>query len=88
MSEAPSYADMKARGAEEFLTAGPNSGGVEGLLVLDGRVWQFYADWDPVVGPTSMPADVFLERHGDSDRRGYREAVAFLRRVMARPVSG
>lgn len=79
MSEEPSYRDLRERGAREFLTDGPNSGGVAGLLVLGDRVWWFVADWTPWVQHPPMSAEVFLARYGDRDARGYREATAYLR---------
>lgn len=77
-TERPTYAALRAMGAREFLTDGPNSGGVAGLLVTPTEVWWFQADWTPeiVSGPT--PADVFVRRNRDSDGRGIADAVAFL----------
>lgn len=80
MSEpGPDYDSLKRRATKEWLTEGPNSGGVEGLLLVDAQIWWFVADWEPRVYAVPMAVEDFLARYGDSDQRGYREAVAFLR---------
>ncbi len=78
-TDGPDYHALKQRATAEWLTAGPDSGGVEGLLLVEDQVWWFVADWTPRVYGVPTSAGAFLERYGDDERRGYREAVAFLR---------
>ena len=80
---APTYAELRGDGAREFLTEGPNSGGVAGLLVTDSHVWWFRAEWTPEVSDRPIPVADFLARYHDSEARGVREAVAHLRRRAA-----
>ncbi len=74
----PSYADLRARGAKEFLTDGPNSGGVAGLLATETHVWWFQADWTPEITDGPIAASDFVRRYRDEDGRGIADAVAFL----------
>lgn len=75
----PDYDDLKARADGEWLTYGPNSGGVEGFLLVEDQIWWFRAEWEPWVHDVPMPVAEFLERYGDSQDRGYKDAVAWLR---------
>lgn len=81
MTPTPTYAELRARGAREFLTDGPNSGGVAGLLWLDGWVWWFRADWTPEVDASPTPIAAFLRRYGESEARGYRALCDALRQA-------
>jgi len=78
-TEPPSFEALKVRGARKWLTDGPNSGGVEGLLSLGDQIWWFRADWTPAVYTPPMSAAEFLTRYGDRDARGYREFAIHLR---------
>lgn len=78
-SQYPDYPVLRKRAEQEWLTDGPNSGGVAGLLLVDDEIWWFTADWDPRIDGGPMPVAEFLARHGDSTHRGYAEAVAHLR---------
>lgn len=72
------YGALIAAGAKTWLTEGPNSGGVEGLLLHEGKVYYFVADWDARLVGTAVPVSDFVLQHAESDVRGFAELVAHV----------
>lgn len=72
------YGTLITAGAEMWLTAGPNSGGVEGLLLHEGKVYYFVADWDARLVGTAVPVSDFVLQHAESDARGVTELLAHV----------
>ena len=71
------YGALIAAGAKMWLTAGPNSGGVEGLLLHEGKVYWFVADWKPRIDGWRSVSD-FVREYAKSDARGIAELVAHV----------
>lgn len=84
-AQTPTYAELRAAGASEFLTDGPNSGGVAGVLATEAMVWWFVADWTPQIMGRGTPAAAFVDRYRADRSRGIVDAVAWL---VARGVGG
>lgn len=72
------YQSLRDAGATEWITFGPNSGGVEGLLLHEGLVYWFYADWKPSVDPKPLSVAEFVRRYFQSAARGTADLVAHL----------
>lgn len=71
------YGIMMAAGAKMWLTAGPNSGGVEGLLLHEGNVYRFVADWNARIVGEGTPLADFVQKHAKNETRGYSELLAY-----------
>ncbi len=72
------YDALIAAGAKMWLTAGPNSGGVEGLLLYEGKVYRFVADWDARIMGAAVSVSDFVRKHAKSDARGIAELLAHV----------
>ncbi|MFK8002331.1 MAG: hypothetical protein AB8H86_22230 [Polyangiales bacterium] len=72
------YGALIAAGAKMWLTAGPNSGGVEGLLLHEDKVYRFVADWDARILGGAEPVAEFVRKHAKSDTRGIAELIAYV----------
>lgn len=72
------YGALIAAGAKMWLSAGPNSGGVEGLLLHEDKVYRFVADWDARIMGPAVPLADFLRKHAGSDARGISELLAYV----------
>ena len=74
------YGSLIAAGAEIFLTEGPNSGGVVGLLLHEEHVYWFAAEWDAQLQGDPIPLADFVAKYRDSKARGIESLVAAARK--------
>lgn len=81
MSAKHDYGTLIDAGAEIFLTDGPNSGGVAGLLLHEDWVYRFHAEWNASLDGDPIPLDEFIAKHRDSKVRGF---VSLVEAALAR----
>lgn len=73
--------ELKSKGADEYITEGPNSGGVSGYYYLDGIVYSFWDDFGS--GGISGTEDVksFVKRNLNNENSRVKDVAVSLQRI-------